>query len=198
MSRLSPPALVALIAGAVLVTLLLIVHLTQADRGLRVEAVAQQTDAADAAGAGTTETPPVFSLEEVRSHLLDEDSEGAPTIAAELTETLLYCDECLNQGATLTIEEKPFQVVLLTEPGEDSVFAAAVIGEEGGQPHLHLVVSGQDLSLTPGRGGTLVAQEPRFTAADEACCPTGWSVQVYRFHDGRFEAGQRISSVGAT
>src|SRR5699024_5812740 len=146
-SRLSPPSLVALIAGAVLVTLLLIVHLTQADRGLRVEAVAQQTDAADAPGTGTTDAEPVFSLEEVRSSLLVEDSGGSPTTDPELAETLLYCDEGLGQAAALTIEAKPFPVVLPTEPGEDSVFAAAVIGEEGGQPRLHLVVSGQDLSL---------------------------------------------------
>lgn len=196
MSRLSLPALVAVIAGAVLVALLLILQLTQADRGLRIESAAQPTGA-----AGTprvTEGPePLFTLDEVRSHLLDADAPDA-AIDAEFTEILLYCNECLEQGATLTIDEQPFQVVLLTEPGTESVVAGAVIGEESGQPRTHLVVSGQDLSLTPGRGGTLVAQEPRFTAADEACCPTGWSVQVYRFHDGRFEAGQRISSTGVT
>lgn len=84
----------------------------------------------------------------------------------------------------------------MTEPGTDSVFSAAVIGVQDGEPSLQLIVSGHDLTLTPGRGGTLVAQESRYAPADEICCPSGWSVQVYRFHDGRFEAGQRVSSAG--
>lgn len=196
MSRLSLPALVAVTAGAVLVALLVILHLTQADRGMRIESAAQPTDAGGPHSL-VEGPPPVFTLDEVRTHLLDADAPGSAVDAA-FTEILLYCDECLEQGATLTIDEQPFQVVLLAEPGTRSVVAGAVIGEESGQPRTHLVVSGQDLSLTPGRGGTLVAQEPRFTATDEACCPTGWSVQVYRFHDGRFEAGQRISSTGVT
>lgn len=188
--------LVALIAGAVLIGLLLVVHFTQTDRGLRIEATAPVADAMRMPGVPKSPPAPVLSTQEVRTHLLDRANADSALVDAEVTEALLYCDECLRVGDTLRVDERTFQIMTLTSPGTDAVFAAAVLSEEEGAPRLHLVVSGQDLSLTPGRGGTLVAQESRFTAADEACCPSGWSVQVYRFHDGRFEAGQRVSSTG--
>lgn len=187
-----------MLAAAILAVLLTFAFLISPDRGLRVEATAQPTGAARDPGPSTPPPDLRFDIEEIRSHLLDRTADESATIDAEATEALLYCDECISHGTPLEVDGSTFQVVLMTTPGTDTVFSAAVIGEQAGEPFVHLIVSGQDLTLTPGRGGTLVAQESRFTPTDEACCPSGWSVQVYRFHEGRFEAGQRISSAGGT
>lgn len=194
--RLSLPGWAALFTAVVLVALLALAFFYSPDRGLRVEATAQPNQAA--ATPDTTVAPEdlPFDVEDIRSHLLDRPSTGSHTIDSQTTEALLYCDECISLGTALEIDGTPFQVALVTEPGTDTVFSAAVIGEQDGEPSLQLVVSGHDLTLTPGRGGTLVKQEKRYAPADEVCCPSGWSVQVYRFHDGRFEAGQRVSSAG--
>lgn len=190
------PGWVAVIAAAVLTVLLSFTFLISPDRGLRIEATALPTSSAEALDATTEPSDLRFDIDQVRSHLLDRPSSDLMTIDAQVTEALLYCDECISHGTPLEIDGTPFQVALVTEPGTDTVFSAAVIGERAGEPLVHLVVSGQDLTLTPGSGGTLVAQETRLAPSDKLCCPSGWSVQVYRFHDGRFEAGQRISSAG--
>jgi len=184
------------LAAAVLLMLLALWLLLTPDRGLQIEAAVEP----DAAAATPQRTIPPddmpFDVDDIRSHLLDLPSTGSHTVDAQTTEALLYCAECISLGTALEIEGTPFQIALVTEPGTDSVFSAAVIGVQDGEPSLQLIVSGHDLTLTPGRGGTLVAQESRYAPADEICCPSGWSVQVYRFHDGRFEAGQRVSSAG--
>lgn len=185
-------------AAAILVVLLAFAFLISPDRGLRVEATAQPTSAALVPDSSTPPTDLQFDIEEIRSRLLDRTADDSATIDAQATEALLYCDECISHGTPLEVDGSTFQVALMTAPGTDTVFSAAVIGDQAGEPFVQLIVSGQDLTLTPGRGGTLVAQESRFAPTDEPCCPSGWSVQVYRFHDGRFEAGQRISSAGGT
>lgn len=185
-----------MIAAAILVVLLAFSFLISPDRDLRVEATVQPTGAALVQDSTIPPSDLRFDIDEIRSHLLDRTADDAATIDAQATEALLYCDECISHGTPLEVDGTTFQVALLTAPGTDTVFSAAVIGEQAGEPVVQLIVSGQDLTLTPGRGGTLVAQESRYTSTDEACCPSGWSVQVYRFHDGRFEAGQRISSAG--
>lgn len=185
-----------MLAAAVLLALLSLWVFLTPDRGLQVEATVQP-DAAAATPERTIAPDDLpFDVDDIRSHLLDRPSTGSHTVDAQTTEALLYCDECISLGTALEIDGTPFQIALVTEPGTESVFSAAVIGVQDGEPSLQLIVSGHDLTLTPGRGGTLVAQESRYAPADELCRPSGWSVQVFRFHDGRFEAGQRVSSAG--
>ncbi len=185
-------AVIAAVAG-----LCALVPLTGPDRGLRVEAAV--TPSAPVASPEPAEEPAAapFTLAEVRGHLLDQPAGEPVSVDARTAEILLYCAECIRLEAPLTIAGERFQIALVTDPGTDSVVSAAVIGAREGEPALRLIVSGHELSLTPGRGGTLVAQESQYGPRDRACCPSGWSVQIYRYHNGRFEAGQQISQRGS-
>lgn len=188
-------AWIALACMTVAVILLALIPLTSPDRGIRVEsAITPPAAAVPEQDTGTHEAP--FTLNDIRTYLLDQPAGEPVNVDARTTETLLYCSECITLATPLEISGELFQIALIREPDSDSVVSASVITADEGEPSLRLVVSGHELSLTPGRGGTLVAQESQYGPGDRECCPSGWSVQVYRYQDGRFEAGQRISQAG--
>ncbi|MBR7539066.1 hypothetical protein KC221_23035, partial [Mycobacterium tuberculosis] len=90
--------------------------------------------------------------------------------------------------------EEKFQVVTVANPQQRSEdIAGVVVSEKDGAPRLELIATGNQLTLSPGKNGTLVVQEAMYADGDEDCCPSGWSVQVFRLHDGRFEPGQRFT-----
>ena len=99
----------------------------------------------------------------------------------------------MEMDSPLVVLGDKFQMAKINTPADRKSFATVVIGEREGQPNIELILVGNDLTVTPGRGGTLVAQESVFKPNDEPCCPSGWAVRVFRYHDGKFEAGQRIS-----
>lgn len=167
---------------------------------LRVER-AEQTPASTASpvpNAGPADEP--FSAQQVRRAILDDSSLRNQPDYGQAYELLRNCSDCLRLRKPLTIDGDKFQIAQLTanadgKGGADDgkPFAGAVVTAVDGSPRVKLFVTGRDLSLTPGRGGTLVAQETQHRPGDPQCCPSGWSVRVYRYHSGRFEAGQRIS-----
>jgi hypothetical protein len=189
-------AWVALAGLAAVALLLALVPLTGPDRGLRIEAAVTPSSPVTSPEASSQPQAGLFTLNRIREHLLDQPPGEEVRVDARTSEVLLYCSECIRLSTSLEISGEPFQIALISEPGSDSVISAAVVGRRSGEPVLRLIVSGHELSLTPGRGGTLVAQESQYGPADQACCPSGWSVQVYRYRNGRFEAGQQISQAG--
>ncbi|MBU5890133.1 hypothetical protein JVV71_22750, partial [Vibrio cholerae O1] len=72
-------------------------------------------------------------------------------------------------------------VVTVANPQQRSEdIAGVVVSEKDGAPRLELIATGNQLTLSPGKNGTLVVQEAMYADGDEDCCPSGWSVQVFR------------------
>lgn len=166
------------------------------DGGLRVESPEGQPVPSATRPSEHLPVDEPFSADEIREAAVDDAALTADAEHAQVLETLLYCTDCLTLGEPLMVGETKYQIAQVTTPRDDQRFAGLVVGDEDGKPAVKLVVSGTDLTLTPGQGGTLVAQESLYRDGDKRCCPSGWSVRVYRYHDGRFEAGQRISRDG--
>lgn len=164
--------------------------------GLRVES--QRGAGTDAPSSpdpdpGSGERP--FDAEAIRTALLDSDLSGLPTSNGNVEEVLLYCSECLALGDPLMAGDQKFQLATVQTPGSEITFAGFAIASIGGKPAVKLSVSGSDLSLRPGHRGTVVVQQSVYKDGDAADRPSGWSVQVYRYRDGQFERGQRITKV---
>lgn len=163
------------------------------DTGLRVEktTATPRTLAEPSATAGPADLP--YDESAIRASIIDDDTLTSDDAAQQVVEVLASCPDCLTMAAPITADGRKFQVAMVSTPQEKSTFAGVVVADEDGRPDVELVVSGFDLTLTPGSGGTLVAQEKKFAEGDPDCCPSGWSVRVFRMHDGRFEQGQRIT-----
>lgn len=160
---------------------------------LRVEAqeTAQAPTAASTAQAGRADRP--YSAARLRTAILAESRLADQAGYDQAGEVLRSCEDCLELRTPLRIGSEKFQLAALTAPSEDQPFAAFVVADQSDRPAVKLFVTGHDLTVSPGQGGTLVAQESLYRKGDPRCCPSGWSVRVYRYHSGRFEAGQRIS-----
>jgi hypothetical protein len=162
------------------------------DPGLRVEdpGVPAPTVTASAS-AGPHDEP--FSAQEIREAIITADGPTSQQGVEQVHEVLLVCSDCIRLSDPFLAGGQKFQIAMVATPSDQQLFAGVVVSEKDGEPQVNLIVSGHDLTLAPGRGGTLVAQESTYREGDPECCPSGWSVRVYRYHDGRFEAGQRIS-----
>lgn len=162
-----------------------------------------------------------YDADRIREAVLDTDDTAADY--TQVRAVVAACEDCLELSDPLVLDsgDMTFQVALVHSPvptsqedrrgnsddegddederprytADEDAFAGVVIGQNDGDPEVRLVVSGHGLTLTPGRHGTLVAQEKVYREGDPSHQPSGWSVQVYRYQDGRFEAGQRISQV---
>jgi hypothetical protein len=184
-----------------LATLLLITVMTFSvaacgpDRGLKVSPEGNPSPslfAPDSADAGPPNEP--FSLKEIRRTIEDTSGVAVTGSASETAEVVADCKKCLKFSTPFLSDDEKFQVVTVANPKQrDEVIAGAVISKHDGKPRLELIATGNQLTLSPGKNGTLVVQEAMFADGDDACCPSGWSVQVFRLHDGRFEPGQRFT-----
>lgn len=163
------------------------------DPGLRIEnpqGVPSST-ARPPAPAGPADEP--FSADEIREALIADDTVTNMPDVEQVDEVLLVCTECIELAAPVVADGRKFQVAMVSTPSDDRTFAGVVVSQFEDRPRINLIVSGHDLTLSPGRGGTLVAQESMYREGDQECCPSGWSVRVFRYQDGSFEAGQRIT-----
>lgn len=163
------------------------------DTGLRVEQehVDNAPEAPPTSDAGPRDKP--FSATQIRDELLQNPSVSNVKGFDEIHDVVLACESCMEMDSPLVVLGDKFQMAKINTPADRKSFATVVIGEREGQPNIELILVGNDLTVTPGRGGTLVAQESVFKPNDEPCCPSGWAVRVFRYQDGKFEAGQRIS-----
>ncbi|MCT1549761.1 MULTISPECIES: hypothetical protein [Brevibacterium] len=191
LTRVGPRTLLACVCALVLLT----VAGCGPDRGLRIEPASTASPTLlnqSNEDAGPPDKP--FSLETIRTAIEDASGVAVTGRAAETAEVVGECTDCLKFGAPFTRGEEKFQVVTVANPQQRSEdIAGVVVSEKDGAPRLELIATGNQLTLSPGKNGTLVVQEAMYADGDEDCCPSGWSVQVFRLHDGRFEPGQRFT-----
>ncbi|NJC55793.1 hypothetical protein [Brevibacterium marinum] len=165
------------------------------DRGLRVEPESEASPTLfESASSDAGEPDAPFSLSQIRKAIVDSSGVAVTGKAAESAKVVADCEECLKFSTPFMSDDKKFQLVTVANPRQKSeVVAGAVISNKNGEPRLELIATGNQLKLSPGKNGTLVVQEAMYADGDDACCPSGWSVQVFRLHDGRFEPGQRFT-----
>lgn len=165
------------------------------DKGLRVEPEGETSPTqfeSASADSGPPDKP--FSLKEIRKAIVDASGIAVTGKATESAKVVADCRECLKFSTPFLSDDRKFQLVTVANPKQKSeIVAGAVISEENGDPRLELIATGNQLKLSPGKNGTLVVQEAMYADGDDACCPSGWSVQVFRLHEGRFEPGQRFT-----
>lgn len=165
------------------------------DRGLKVSPEGNPSPslfAPNTQAAGQPDEP--FSLNAIRKAIESSSGIAVTGSASETAQVVADCKDCLKFSTPFLSGEQKFQLVTVANPKQrDEVIAGAVISEHKGKPRLELIATGNQLKVSPGRNGTLVVQEAMFADGDRACCPSGWSVQVFRLHDGRFEPGQRFT-----
>lgn len=117
----------------------------------------------------------------------------------QIEELLRHCNgHCLHISAPAVIEGTRLQLVSLTSAADGWGYVAFAVADEGGKPVVKLMVKGDDVVLQPGRGGTLVAQESMYLDDEPLCCPSGWSMRVFRWDGERFVGGKRIQGVRTT
>lgn len=165
------------------------------DRGLKVSPEGNPSPslfAPETSDSGPPNKP--FSLKDIRAAIEDKSGVAVTGKASEMAKVVADCKECVKFSAPFVSGDQKFQVVTVDNPKQrDETIAGAVISKQDGEPRLELIATGNQLTLSPGKNGTLVVQEAMFADGDDACCPSGWSVQVFRLHDGRFEPGQRFT-----
>lgn len=165
------------------------------DRGLRVEPEANPSPTLfepENSDSGPPDKP--FSLDRIRKTIEDESGIAVTGEATETAKVVAECKECLKFSRPFLSGDKKFQLVTVANPKQKGeIVAGAVISEKDDNPRLELIATGNQLKLSPGKNGTLVVQEAMYADGDDPCCPSGWSVQVFRLHEGRFEPGQRFT-----
>ena len=164
-------------------------------QGLRVESYSEpQSDSAPTTPSQVT-APPIFAVSDVRLAVLEDDSLSNTSGYSQLYEILAYCQDCITLTETLTTDGKTFQLATVSPPSVSGNFAGLAVEDVDGEPRVKLLVTGHDLSFRAGQNGTIVAQENILREGDPECCPSGWSVQVFRYRAGNFVAGQRIGEL---
>ncbi|WP_313810528.1 hypothetical protein [Glutamicibacter sp.] len=112
----------------------------------------------------------------------------------EIREYLTTCAKCVTASPSYEVDGQRFQIYTLNTMGDGYSFASFVIADHDGKPAVALAVGGTDVYLSVGKEGSLVAQEAIYRTEDPLCCPSGWSVRLFRYHDGKFTQGERFSS----
>ncbi len=194
-SEEAPPPLKTLIAALVMAASLVALSSCGPDEGLRVEPVDDTSPTAfeqPADSAGPADEP--FSLARIGKEIKATSGTAVTGEAPETATVIAECGNCLEFAKPFTSGDQKFQVATVANPKQMSeTIAAVVVSDTDGKPRLELIATGNQLTITPGRNGTLVVQEAMYVDGDDSCCPSGWSVQVFRLHDGRFEPGQRFT-----
>lgn len=138
-----------------------------------------------------------FSPAQIRSLLLNTDlgslrADGADP--AEIHEYLSTCARCVIALPSHEAAGERFQVYSVSTAGDSYSFASFVVRNDAGTPRIVLAVGGSDIYLISGSDGSLVAQESIYEPQDPMCCPSGWSVRLFRYQDGRFIEGDTFES----
>ncbi len=143
-----------------------------------------------------------FAPSEVRSVLLKTDLSLVATeqnSEADIREYLTDCDKCLLALPSFEIAGEKFQNYSVSTAGDAYSFASFAIRDDQGKPSIALAVGGSNVYLSAGKEGSLVAQEAVYQPDDPMCCPSGWSVRMFRYQDGQFmQADSFESSVEPT
>ncbi len=113
---------------------------------------------------------------------------------AEIHEYLSTCARCVIALPSHEAAGERFQVYSVSTAGDSYSFASFVVRNDcrhspycvGGGRFRHLSDLGHD--------GSLVAQEAIYEPQDAMCCPSGWSVRLFRYQDGRFIEGDTFES----
>ena len=168
---------------------------------LRIESPALPTTPAAQSSApsvndeGAWERP--FSPAQVRQVLLATDLDAVSTrenSEADIREYLTECDKCLVALPAYETAGEKFQIYSVSTAGDAYSFASFAIRDAKGTPEVALAVGGSDVYLSAGKEGSLVAQEAVYKPDDPMCCPSGWSVRMFRYQDGQFIQGDSFSS----
>ncbi len=214
-SRVLPAALVVAVLG-------MLVACSGGQSSLRVEGVASASkmDLALPATEPPADWTAPFSEEEIVKALLDMKLSGLPEVAeptsaapaeqnkraesirlssGEIEDLLRHCNgHCLQASAPAVIDGERLQLVSLTSAADGWGYVAFAVADVKGKPAVRLMVKGDDVMLQPGRGGTLVAQEAVYLDGEPLCCPSGWSMRVFRWDGEHFVGGSRIQGVRTT
>lgn len=138
-----------------------------------------------------------FSPAQVRQVLLATDLDAVSTrenSEADIREYLTECDKCLVALPAYETAGEKFQIYSVSTAGDAYSFASFAIRDAKGTPEVALAVGGSDVYLSAGKEGSLVAQEAVYKPDDPMCCPSGWSVRMFRYQDGQFVQGDSFSS----
>lgn len=138
-----------------------------------------------------------FSPAQVREVLLATDLSAVGTqenSEADIREYLTECDKCLIALPGYETAGEKFQIYSVGTAGDSYSFASFAIRDDRGKPQVALAVGGSDVYLSAGKEGSLVAQEAVYKPDDPMCCPSGWSVRMFRYQDGHFVQGDSFSS----
>lgn len=138
-----------------------------------------------------------FTPAQIRSLLLNTDLSGLRADGADPAEIHEYLSTCARCVIALPSHEaagERFQVFSVSTAGDSYSFASFVVRNDAGAPRIVLAVGGSDIYLTSGSDGSLVAQEAIYEPQDPMCCPSGWSVRLFRYQDGRFIEGDTFES----
>lgn len=118
---------------------------------------------------------------------------------ADLEGVLKSCKgHCLMPSSPVQLDGTRFQLWTLSSAGDGWGYAAFAVRDNDGTPQIELMVRGEDISLEPGKNGTIVAQESVYQSNEPQCCPSGWAIRVYRWDDGKFVAAERYSGTNAS
>lgn len=156
---------------------------------------AAQTSAPSNSDEQAWERP--FSPAQVRQVLLATDLDAVSTqenSEADIREYLTECDKCLIAMPAYETAGEKFQIYSVSTAGDAYSFASFAIRDAKGKPEVALAVGGSDVYLSAGKEGSLVAQEAVYKPDDPMCCPSGWSVRMFRYQDGQFVQGDSFSS----
>ncbi|MFJ6415274.1 hypothetical protein [Paeniglutamicibacter sp. NPDC091659] len=138
-----------------------------------------------------------FAPAQIRSLLLNTDLSSLRADGADPTEIHEYLSTCARCVIALPSHEaagERFQVYSVSTAGDSYSFASFVVRNDAGTPRIVLAVGGSDIYLISGSDGSLVAQESIYEPQDPMCCPSGWSVRLFRYQDGRFIEGDTFES----
>lgn len=138
-----------------------------------------------------------FSPAQVRQVLLATDLDAVSTqenSEADIREYLTECDKCLVAMPAYETAGEKFQIYSVSTAGDAYSFASFAIRDAKGTPEVALAVGGSDVYLSAGKEGSLVAQEAVYKPDDPMCCPSGWSVRMFRYQDGQFIQGDSFAS----
>lgn len=138
-----------------------------------------------------------FAPAQIRTLLMNTDlgflrADGSDP--AEIHEYLSTCAGCVIALPSHEAAGERFQVYSVSTTGDSYSFASFVVRNDAGIPRIVLAVGGSDVYLSSGGDGSLVAQEAIYEPDDPMCCPSGWSVRLFRYQDGGFAEGDTFKS----
>lgn len=149
-------------------------------------ATAGKPPAADVVPKGTPSNgprgaQPALSLPAVRQTLLAD-----PRVDPNFRTVLVKCavvDRCLRRGISADVMHtgRPQQVVTLHTLDNFS-FGAFLLAQEPNGPRLIWSLRADQPIISRSKDGDLVVESKVFGTDDQACCPSGSKVEVYRWN----------------